>query len=346
MRGMLAIGVATALLTGCTNLVSGTPAPEAAARAPVTIGDYGLDLTPRQRGELQAAAVIRTVDPCGFVSRAQLAEYGQVAQVAPYLSPESCQVRIHSGPARAETIRIVLNVRAPSAATDHPVDGGTVLREKEPVADEECELIVPMRLPAAGVGGDSASMFTDYVRVTADSFRGDNCAPAGDVAAKVLVAARDLKVPLRRYAVGILPGADYDPCALLGRLPAGWSAARLTAVSSPYECAFYARKDAVEQYFAVRLEVDQADAPASSRTTTVDLNGRPATSYCPGTSSPEVPETCFLDFALDGTFDGNIANSPLRASEQSYGRVRTSVSVYGDKTVVQDMAAAATAIYR
>ncbi|MEV6275929.1 hypothetical protein [Nocardia sp. NPDC051832] len=344
--GMLVFGAAAALLTGCTNMVPGSPAPEPAARAPVTIDDYGLDLTLRERGDLQTAAVLRTIDPCGFFSHAQLSKYGQVAQVAPYLTPESCQVRIHSGDTRAESIEVQLSARKPDSAADHPVDGGSVLRAKEPVADEECELIVPMKLPAAGVGDPGGSTFTEYAQVTAESFSGDNCAPAGAVASRILGAVRDLKVPLRRYAVTVLPGGDFDPCALLGRMPAGWTVARLTSVANPYDCTFYARKDQVDQYIAVRLEVGKADAPASTRQASIDLGGRPATSYCPGTSSPEVPETCFIDFALDGVYDGNIANSPLRTSEQAYGKVRTTVSVYGAKTVVQELALAAAAIYR
>ncbi|WP_194814509.1 hypothetical protein [Nocardia sp. XZ_19_385] len=348
MRGTwLALGVTAALLTGCTQLVPGSPAPEPAARAPVTIDDYGLDLAPRDRTALQTAAVLRTIDPCGFVSHTQLADYGRVAQVTPYLSPESCQVRIHSGDTRSQRLRIELSISKPAAATDYPVDGGTALRAADPGSDPHCELVVPMQLPTTGVGGTGIGTFTDYVRVTASGFEGDNCAPAGAVASKVLVAARDLKVPLRRYAAETLPGGDQDPCALLRRMPAGWTVSLLTSVSNPYECKFYARgKDHADQYFVLRLEVDRPDDSVPAKASSIDLAGRTATRYCPNTSSPESPQWCFIDFALDGVFDGNVPDSPLTSAEQSYGKARATVSVYGPEAVVQELAVAALAVYR
>ncbi|MFC9896152.1 hypothetical protein ACFVMC_20895 [Nocardia sp. NPDC127579] len=342
MRGIRAVLAVTAvLLAGCTQLTPGSPMPEPAARAPVTIDTYGLDLSLRDRSDLQTAAVLRIIDPCGFVSPGQLSKYGEVVQVVPYLGPERCRALVHSG---SDTGSLMIEVGAykPDTVTDYPVDGGTVSRRMDTVGG--CELIVPARLPVTGVAGPGDT-FLDHIGVTAGEFAGDECAPAADVAAKILAAVRDLKLPLRRYATEIVPGGFYDPCAAAGHLPTGWRLTRLATVGQPYDCTFYANgPDGKEQYFGVRLEIDRADASALGAP--IDLNGRPGTLYCPGGAAPDMPDNCFADFILEGEVDGNRSGSPLSKVEMAYGRVRTTVSVYGIRAAVETVAAAATALYR
>ncbi|MEV0246049.1 hypothetical protein AB0H76_05605 [Nocardia sp. NPDC050712] len=345
MRGALALAVAAGLSTGCTHWMPGTPTPEPAARAEVTIDDYGLDLALRERADLRTAAVLRTIDPCGLVSRTELGKYGRVVQVVPHGGPHRCQVLVLSGAGDSQRLLIELGDRKPDAPADYAVDGGVVLRAPN-ARGTDCALVVPMKLPAAGIGGLGGETFTTYTSVTAHAFDGDNCLPAATVAAKVLAAAEHLKLPLRGYAANRLPGGGNDPCALAGHLPAGWRVGRFITLSAPYDCTFYAKAaDNKDHYFTIRLEIGKADV-TSSLADPIDLGGRPGTLYCPPHTSPEVPENCFADFALDGTLDGNVADSPLRGLELSYGKVRTVVSVYGIRAVVQEFATAATALYR
>ncbi|MEU8900174.1 hypothetical protein AB0C65_30230 [Nocardia sp. NPDC048505] len=342
--GASALVAAMALGTGCTNVVAGSPAAEPAALAPVVVTDYGLKLTVREASDVRAAAVLRTLEPCGFVSRAELAAYGRVVQVAPERGPERCKVLLYTDSRRAPSVTLELGASKPVDVADFPVAGGTVLRQ--PTALESgCALVVPVALPAAGAGDPTAETFTDYVRVVTAGFEGDGCAPAATVAARVLAAVREHKLPLRRYAAVALPGGDYDPCGVITHPPAGWRVLRLGSVTGPYECTFYARgADNSEEYVSVRFEVERTDRVATHPP--VELNGRAATRFCSGIAIPDAPERCSIDITLDGHYDGNVPDTPLGEPLRGAGTVRGTLSVYGNRAIVEQWAAAAAALYR
>jgi hypothetical protein len=307
VRGVIWLLVmAGLLLSGCSQVVGGHPGPAA--------DTYGVAVSEHGRADVRVSSLIRQVDPCGFIDRSALAQFGRVVQLGPSADLAECQVGIERAGAGARGSGTVypaqLSVDISSGLTDPGpptmIDGVTVVHG---TGGEHCDYTVELHLPGESEPG--------HVTILPSWFGGDrdrgadpaDCAASMTAVRSVIAADNSGQLPSRSDSAVKVPLAGTDPCSLIAHLPAGLSvpAGGWEPTVDPYSCEFHVQgssSDLIDVSFTVE--------PAGTDDTP---SRRSSGSQC---------QTRFPA----GHFDGNLPGSGLRDQVlRSFARVTVMVEI-------------------
>jgi hypothetical protein len=234
--GLLAI---LAIVTGCAAPVDGTARvgprevdPAAFFAGPVPT--YGL---PVSAGDVEALAylrAIRRIDPCGLLTREDLAKIGEIGSVGTLFAFDECDADVK---VPGEAARRYMSVEL----TLTHVDGQQVVFHAAglPVYEAypgSCDYLLPMDLARLPGAPPERGLDRPFVRIglIADG----NCEFVQRLVRALAPRLATLRVPLRD-AVATYPAevAEHDPCHVLAALRGQvgrWDALR----SRPYQCDF------------------------------------------------------------------------------------------------------------
>ena len=132
------------------------------------------------------------------------------------------------------------------------IDNQQVYRDN--MGGSSCRITFPLRKEFAGTNSKMMDGFrTEHGRsfATIDVYRtdGDSCTAAEHITETALGLLED--PPLRADSKYNLPLAANDPCNVLEHLPATWTVDTWDPDSDPYNCAFTASSETLEQSFVM-----------------------------------------------------------------------------------------------
>jgi hypothetical protein len=265
VSGLLAI---LAIVTGCAAAVDGTARvgshevdPAAFFAGPVPT--YGQPVSTDDAEALAYLRAIRRIDPCGLLTREDLAKIGEIGSVGTLFAFDECDADLKvPGEAERRYVSVELTL---THVDGQPVDfqaAGLPVYEAYPGS---CDYLLPMDLSRLPGAPPERGVDRPFVRIglIADG----NCEFVQRLVRAVAPRLATLHVPLRD-AVATYPAevAEHDPCHVLVALRGQvghWDAAG----SRPYQCDFVLQRlgfDATP--LRVSLEPQTYDLATETRT--------------------------------------------------------------------------------
>lgn len=228
-----------AILTGCAEPITGTARMGSRDVDPATFFDgqvpiYGLPVDPDDVDALAYLRAIRRIDPCGLLTREDLAKIGEIGSVGTLFAFDECDVDLK---VPGETDHRYLSLELTSTHVDgQPVDfqaAGLPVYEAYPGS---CDYLVPLDLSQLPGAPPPRGADRPFVRIglIADG----NCAFVQRLVRALAPRLAAVRVPLRD-ALATYPArvAEHDPCHVLAALRdqvGYWDVGH----SRPYECHF------------------------------------------------------------------------------------------------------------
>jgi hypothetical protein len=257
-----------AIVTGCTRTVGGTaqtgsrdvdPASFFAGAVPT----YGVPIGSDGTDALAYLRAVRRIDPCGLLTRDELAKIGEIGSVGTLFAFDECDVDVK---VPGETERRYVSVEVTLTQVDgQPVEfqaNGLPVYEAYPGS---CDYMVPLDLSRLPGAPPPRTPDRPFVRIglIADG----NCGFVQRLVRALAPRIAALHMPLRD-ALAVYPAqvAEHDPChvlAAVGGQVGHWEVER----SRPYECDFTLRRNGVEDTpVQVSLEPQVYDSATETRT--------------------------------------------------------------------------------
>jgi hypothetical protein len=262
------------IVAGCAESVSGAARVGSRDVDPASffagpVATYGQPVGSDDVDALAYLRAIRRIDPCGLLTREDLAKIGEIGSVGTLFAFDECDIDVK---VPGETNRRYVSVEL----TQTDVDGEPVVFQAAglPVYEAypgSCDYLVPIdlsRLPGAPPARGPRRPFV-RIGLIADG----NCEFVQRMVRALAPRLAALRVPLRD-AVGVYPAevAEHDPCHVLDALGGQvgfWDVQH----SHPYECDFVLQRlgfDATP--LQVSLEPQSYDLATETRTR-IDRDG-------------------------------------------------------------------------
>jgi hypothetical protein len=263
--GLLAVA---ALVTGCAESIDGTARlgsrdvdPAAFFAGPVAT--YGQRVSSDDVDALAYLRAIRRIDPCGLLTREELAKIGEIGSVGTLFAFDECDVDVKV-PGEADRRYVSVEL------TQTHVDGQPVVFKAAglPVYEAypgSCDYMVPIDL--SRLPGAPAARGVDQPFVRIGLIADGNCEFVQRLVRALAPRLVALHVPLRD-AVAAYPAevAEHDPCHVLAAL-AGQVGHWDVAHSRPYECDFVLQRIGFDAApLRVSLEPQSYDMATETRT--------------------------------------------------------------------------------
>jgi hypothetical protein len=236
VSGLLAI---LAIVTGCAESIDGTARIESREVNPAVffadpVPTYGLPVKSTDVDALAYLRAIRRIDPCGLLTRDDLAKIGEIGSVGTLFAFDECDVDVKV--AGESDRRYVSMELTQTHVNRQPVAfhaAGLPVYEAYPGS---CDYLVPVdltRLPGAPPPRGLDRLFV-RIGLIAD----ENCEFVQRLVRALAPRLAEMHLPLRD-AVGAYPAevAEHDPCRVLVTLSnqvGFWDVEH----SGPYECDF------------------------------------------------------------------------------------------------------------
>jgi len=233
---LLAILVA---LSGCSREVGGSAAmgPRDIDPTYFFAGDvptYGQRANPGDVIALAYLRAMRRIDPCGLLTRDELAKVGEIGSVGTLFALDECDVDIKvSGQTHRRYASIEVILGRTSGAAVAFLAGDLPVYETYPGS---CDYLVPLNLSVLPGAQPLRKPDQPFVRVSL--IAEEDCDFAQALVRAIAPRLESLQLPVRD-AVATYPSAvaERDPCEVMSVLGAdidGWDITR----SRPYECSF------------------------------------------------------------------------------------------------------------
>jgi hypothetical protein len=260
--------VVLTIVTGCTRSVVGTALTGSREVSPAAffagaVPTYGLPVGPDGIDGLAYLRAIRRIDPCGPLSRDDLAKIGEIGSVGTLFAFNECDVDVKvpgDADRRYASVEVTLT----------HVDGQPVAFQATglPVYEAypgSCDYLVPIDL--SRLPGAPPPRVPDRPFVRIGLVADENCGFVQRLVRALAPRLAALHVPLRD-ALAVYPAevAERDPChvlAAVGSQAGLWDVER----SRPYECDFTLRRNGSDDMpVQVSLEPQAYDSATETRT--------------------------------------------------------------------------------
>lgn len=215
------------MLTGCARAIGGSPRASDYDAAYFFAGDvptYGQTVNPDDVTRLGYLRALRRIDPCGLLTREDMAKVGEIGTVGTLFAFDECDVDVKVA---GEAARWFISVQLELARVD-------AVHETSPGS---CEYLMP--LPLSRLPGAVPLPGPEQPAVRIGLISQHNCVLVEKVVHAIEPHIASLQLPIRD-AVGAYPAplAERDPCQVQTTLPVGrWD----VQVSEPYSCALALR---------------------------------------------------------------------------------------------------------
>ncbi len=337
MSRVMSIVAASTLLSGCTGAVSSPWEPPAAPEAQ-TFTTFGRPVPSADYIKLQAAAQVRSVDPCGVLNPDSLSRYGPIMTVGPSRALSECVINIAvAGQSLPADIKLDLAANSPSPDDDtRTIAGETVAFDTLLSTGYSCHYQVPMRFrstetpdtgPETTVPDIVELPPVPYMSVAASSFDsvdGGDCRVAEEVIAEIVATFAEDRVPQRdQHTMGI-PLAQRSPCELIEHFPPEFPAERFDVTTAPYECKAWVGGEIIGVRFQVG-DGDTAMRPVSGQRAET-IAGYPV--LVSEDDWPGGPK-CVFNFAAGPIYDGVRPGTAGPAWVRDDARVQPTVQLNG-----------------
>jgi hypothetical protein len=211
------------VLTGCARAIGGSPRAHEYDQAYFFAGDvpiYGQTVSPDDVTRLGYLRALRRIDPCGLLTRDDMAKIGEIGTVGTLFAFDECDVDVKVA---GEAARWFLSIQVELANVD-------ALRETSPGS---CEYLMP--LPLSRLPGAHPLPGPEQPAIRIGLISQHNCVLVEKVVHAIEPRLEALRLPIRD-AVGAYPAplAERDPCQVQSELHvASWD----VRASRPYACA-------------------------------------------------------------------------------------------------------------
>ena len=226
------------LTSGCATAVEGEPK---AVGAVDPSNYYGFELSAEEQQRLLLNQAVRQIEPCGLVDEAAIAQQGQVVAFGPGDTVGDCEIR-YLPPGRDPDNSVWVTVDLASPVVLGPqagdADGAPLYESSSGGGSDYCYryLALDIELPDVESGNSEVTVKPPvaYAYISVYSAEGPPCEAVAAIARMVVANLRS--GPPQRDADTPIPLATVDPCALVGNLPADFSATKVRFDDGPFKC--------------------------------------------------------------------------------------------------------------
>jgi len=236
VSGLLAILV---IVTGCAASIDGNARVGTRDVDPVAffagaVPTYGVAVSSDDVDALAYLRAIRRIDPCGLLTREDLAKIGEIGSVGTLFAYDECDLDVKV-PGEADRRYLSVEITM-THVDDQPVDFRAAGLPVYGAYPGSCDYLLPLDLSRLPGAPPARGLNRPFVRIglIADA----NCEFVRRMVRALAPRLATLHVPLRD-AVAAYPAevAEHDPCHVLAVLSGEigyWDVAR----SRPYQCVF------------------------------------------------------------------------------------------------------------
>ena len=224
MRAVVTALAVLMVVTGCARAIGGSPRAAGYDQAYFFAGDvptYGQTVGPDDVARLGYLRALRRIDPCGLLTRDEMAKVGEIGTVGTLFAFDECDVDVKVA---GEAARWFLSIQLELAIVD-------VAGETYPGS---CEYLMP--LPLSRLPGAHPLSGPEQPAVRIGLISQHNCVLVEKVVHAIEPRLASLRLPIRdAVAAYPAPLAERDPCQAQSALRvARWD----VRASRPYSCAF------------------------------------------------------------------------------------------------------------